>query len=277
MSIAYTVDDVALTDPSGRWDVLNTSTVVPALTIDSSDSQVPGMVGSLPSPGQPASAAQMTIDMKILGTDQDSMWHYYTALAGLFARGSTLRRTVGTTTTSADMELQSIAQPVYVDYLSAFTTTVVVKLPGALWRADAGDWSQSNPTSGTNYAVSTLANMSGPVNDALYLLTGPMDTGAKLASGSGWLKVGSAIASGSAALVDSAAWTVRIGTDVDFDGGGTLTAGVLTNAGGPYVLPLLPVTVGGDPMVTTVKVKLTATGLTSSSAVGVRARSAYLV
>lgn len=274
--IDYAVDGADLHDPLARWDVLASSMVAPGVTVNAVDLTIPGVAGSLPWPGAPQTAPQMTIDLLVRGASQDEMQANYGALAALLYAGTTLTRTVGTTVTSVGMELQTIATPVFSQSLNVYTTTAVLKLPTVYWRADSQDWTVSNPTSGTSYEVITLAGTTAPVVDALLLVTGPAPS-PKITCGSSWCQLNLTVASGNKALVDCNAWTVRYGTGVTFAGGGTLQSGRLLTSGGPYVLPLRPGMRDTDPADTRVQVSMTSTGMSSATKLQIRAKPAYLV
>jgi hypothetical protein len=278
MSITYSIAGVPLDDPAGRWKLLSDTLVGSGLSVRAVDQQIPGVDGVVPPVQEQMDAPSLVLQVRIYGSSYAELLANYGALLAVLAPTAdvTVTRTVDGVSRTAVGRGKSVTDPDFVPGSRMVTVTATLRLPGVYWRADALLWSKSAPASGTAYEVTTLANGSAPVDDALILIVGPASS-PKVSCGASWAMLNLTLADGEKALIDCRAWTVRRGTGVTLDGGGTLTSGSLITSGSPYLLRLAPAMVGVDPAVTATKVTLTATGMTSSSAIAVRAQPAFLV
>lgn len=278
--ITYAVNGVALDDADGRWSLMKGSSIAPAVSAEQMTVKVPGIDGLLPVASEARQAPPLTFRIKVQGTTDATLRDRLLALLMTIApsRGSvTLARSIDGVLTYTAAKMESISEPEYAPARSAATVTVTYRLPQVYWRQDADDWTQAGITSGTGYTIGTLADTSAPIYDARILVTGPITNPKVTDTVSGeWALLTATIASGEAVLLDCKNWLAYRGSST-LDAGDTGATGLLTTSGGPYMLPLAPEMVSGNPANRRIRLSVTGSGFTSATALSVRAAKAFLL
>lgn len=159
--------------------------------------------------------------------------------------------------------------------------TVPLEMPGAFWRdVSASTFSQTQPVSGTTYAMTNLAGTTAPITDAVILWTGPITNpqATDPLSGSSITWQGT-VAAGSQVRVQAGTMTAVSGVGIGLAGAGADASGALVPSGPGSAFRLIefmPEMVGGDPLTRRVQVKVTGSGITSATNVQVSARRAFI-
>lgn len=277
--ITYAVNGIALDDASGRWRLQKGSSVAPGISADQVSVKVPGMDGLYPVAGESRQAPPLTFRIRVQGTDDATLRDRLMALLMIIApsRGPvTIGRSIDGVLTYAAAKMETISEPEYSHARFAATVTVVYRLTGVYWREDADDWTQAGITSGTGYTIGTLTGTSAPIYDARILVAGPITNPKVTDTVSGaWAQLTTTILAGKAALFDCGNWLAYQG-DSTLDAGGTGATGSLSTSGGPYMLPLQPEVVSGNPANRRIRISVTGTGLSSATSLSVRAAKAHL-
>lgn len=278
-AITYSVAGVPLDDAAGRWSLRKGTLVWPALSLRTVDTVIPGVDGSLPGGYEPVDVPSLVLRMKVSGATYGALRANVGALLSVLAPSGDVPvvQTIDGVSRSITGRGKSTTEPEFSPAQLSASFTATLRLPGVYWRGPSADWSQSEPTPGALYEVSSLAGCSAPVSDALVLVTGPVASPKVSDAAGSWAQLALTLAAGEKALLDCDAWTVRRGSGVTFEGGGTDTRGSLVTSGGPYALRLTPRMRAADPVDTLVQLSLSGSGMTSATALAVRARPAYLV
>lgn len=157
------------------------------------------------------------------------------------------------------------------------TFTVGLVIPSGMWEdVGAEDWSEV--TTGGTFEVDTLRGATERANDAIFLVTGPINV-PKITDAQDptrWVS-GPNLTTGQVWRFNSATWESVRGTGIDFDSTTGLTdvssSTVVSGAPSAYGLPLTPARDTGQRRV---KVTLSSTGGTSgATAIAVRATRRY--
>lgn len=285
----YTVDGVPL-DARGWYLTPETRRrAIPGVRAVSV--QVPGVPGELPITGLDLDTTTLTLGLRVTaarpdGSDGDlvDLETNVEALTGLFGvrhRMLDVRHYPAPgMVRQADATMLAASEPVYNTALRFARLTVVLTVPGVVWRdVAAATWSGALP--GTGQAVTTLAGSTAPVTDALVRFTGPAvsPTIVDVATGGSVSRPGGLLA-GQRLLIDCKAMRAAVvTTDTwDLDAGSDVTGEISASGpgSGSRWLHLTPQIAGGDPYSRAVMVTTTATSTTSASRVEIRARRAYL-
>lgn len=156
--------------------------------------------------------------------------------------------------------------------------SVALTIPAGVWEdADTSDWTKTG-TSQVASEVTTLTGGTERTNDGIFLVTGPVNTPRITDPATGmWVELGTNLAAGQFWRLNSSTWASRHGTGLSL--GSTDTTGTdgssITNVGGParpYALPLVPVR---DTGARRVRVTLSGTSMTASTALSIRARKKF--
>lgn len=262
--ITYAVDGVPLDDPAGRWGLRKGTLVGSGLSVRGVDSIIPGVDGSVAVGYEPLDVPSLMLTMSVYGRDYPDLMRNFGALLMLLAPTGpvTVTRTVDGVVVSQAARGKSTTDPEFHPKRKWLTFTATLRLPGVYWRGRAADWAGSG-------RVTTLDGSTAPISDALLLIEGPA-TNPRVSCGDQWVELDLTMADGERALVDCARWSVRVGSDVTFDGGGDIRSGALRTSGGPYLLRLVPRVRATDPTLTCVTVGV------SDGSLAVRAAPAYL-
>lgn len=180
--------------------------------------------------------------------------------------------------------------------------TVNLAIPSAYWRSvEPVEWRRGGTAhgpldSGAAYTIVDLDGTTAPITDAILVLTGPAVNPriTDLASGQ-YVELQGTLTAGEAWRINVSTWETRTGQlTLDSDDGDGFSAAGRTEAMGetPYLLPLradrpAPGAMGlivpgstilgvGQPPMGTVRLAVSASGLTLDSSLTVRARKTYL-
>ena len=286
-----TVDGVSL-DAYG-WGVEAKTRAWPASR--AGDLAVPGVDGSIPTLNDDLDVGVLTLTMWLLGVDAtgtipggasamtqaranlDSLVHLFMGRRNALLD---VRETVdggGTLRQAWCKVIDQVVPEVRAGGLGRFT--VVLSIPDGMWQDTAtADWSQASAVSGTSYEVTTLQGATAPISDAVFLVTGPVNTPrlADVATGA-YVQLNQNLAASNFWRVNSGTWATRYGTGLSL--GSTDTTGTDGQAsttfggGSARFLRLQPALATG---LRRVNISLTGTGFTAATAVAVRARRKYL-
>lgn len=251
---------------------------------------IPGVHGELPSYEDDYEPGGYVLSMWARGTDVDGvipgdsvgqLRENLDTLLHLFSARHRLldvRETVATGVERQAMcSVQDVIAPeVESGRVAQFKVDLIV--PGAFWQdASITDWSQAPPVSGTTYDVTPLNGTTAPIQDGKFLVTGPI-TNPKIfdiPTGASVSYTGT-IAGGSQWFVNCDTFASRVGSGLtlasaDTDGSNAIAQTSFTKPN--RLLTLVPARVSG---VRKVQVKITGTGLSGATALGVRARRKFL-
>lgn len=253
--VTFSLDGVALDDERGRWRLLKSTTVSSGLAVRVVDVTIPDMDGSVRVGRESLDTPVWSGRLGVYGDSVRALSAQFDGLARLFRDGSVLTRTVNGVETSTGVTCRSVSSPEFSAAGRRMSFAAEMRMPDVAWRGRAVTFVGAAVASGVPVDVATLYDSTAPVDDAVVLISGPA-VNPMVSCGGSWFRLGITLASGDAALVDCAAWTVRAGAGVTFAGGGTVRTGVLTTSGGPYLLRLRPVMVAADPLFTSTRVAL---------------------
>ncbi|MEU7911309.1 hypothetical protein [Microbispora bryophytorum] len=287
---SYTLDGVPLDHPAGCWKLKKGTQRRPLPGARAVKVSVPGRHGDIPVTGLDLEATTFGLTFKVTGAtpagadggyeQMERNLEALTALLGVRHRLMKLRYQAGTIVRVADVTITANSEPEINTGAATARITAVVEVPGVLWR----DESASTWTGAPNQiaqAVTTLADSTGPITDALIRWTGPavQPTIGDAATGGWLLRTGGLLAGQrllmdcgrmQAAIVTTDTWDLAAGTDVT----GEIDA---LGPGSQYRwLHLTPAVAVGDPFSRAVLVSTSATSTDANSKVEIRATRAYL-
>ena len=158
---------------------------------------------------------------------------------------------------------------------------VSMVIPGSYWEDVAtADWSRVAPALGTAYDVTTLAGASAPIHDGIVLVTGPVANPVVTDPYTGALvRLNGTVPDGQAWRVNCATWASRLGAGLTLssaDTSGTDVRGLTTYSGGTArYLTMIPERTAVNTR--RVRLSLSGSGNTATTAMAVRARRKYLL
>jgi hypothetical protein len=290
-SYPVTVDGVRL--DSSAWGIeARTRITAPART---ADVVLPGVDGVSASLNDDLDQMQRTYNMWLLGTDADGIIPGGSnAMSQCLANLDQLTFLFGTRHRLIDVQevvdhtgtvrqywgkvADTISPEIRAGGIGRFSVTVNVPA-GTGQDVNTADWSQSSLTSAVFYEVTTLAGMTGPLSDAILLVTGPITNPriTDLATG-GYVQLNAAVPAGQQWRVNCGTWATRYGSGLSFtslDSAGTNGDAVtISSGGGASFLRMRPALSGG---VRRVQLSLTGTGITTATTLAVRARRKFLI
>jgi hypothetical protein len=286
-----TVDGVSL--DSYAWNI--DSKVRPWAGTVEADEKMPGDDGEVASLDDDLEPTVMTLSMWAQGTDDTGAVPGGTTammkvrdnldqLSHLFSRRNRLmdvREVVDSSGTlrQAMCKRIDISSP-KVEKGGFARFIVALKIPsGLLQDVATADWS-STPTivSGNYYEITPLQGSSGPINDAIILVTGPV-TNPKLVDyeTGAWVQLNAALTGGQFWRLNMETWSTRYGASLSLsslDTDGTSGDGITSSGGGnARFLRLQPSLITG---LRRVQIALAGTGFTSATGISVRARRKFL-
>lgn len=261
------------------------------------DLALPGVDGVVPSLYDPREPGRLVLSMFVQGTDADGtvptgadrvavLRENLDTLLGLFGRTDRLLevREVIDTTKAGDAgqriawcKVQDSMEP-DMEPGTVARFKVSMTIPAAYWRsAEHPTWTQPAVVIGDDYTVDTLTGSSGPILDAVVVLTGPIAGPSITDVATGHtVSLGASLAAGESWRVNVATWETRTGTlgVGSADTTGTSRAGVTETVGAlPHLLPLRPVPVAGQRVV---RVRVGGSGATADTTLSIKARRTYL-
>lgn len=259
----------------------------------SGDYPVPGVDGEAASLNDDLDSTVMTLSMWLLGTDGNGVvpggstpmaqcYANLDALSHLFIgprhRLLDVREVVdasGTVRQAYCKVVDAIPPEVRPGGRAAFTVTL--KLPDGLRQdVNTSDWAQASAASGTVYEVATLQGSTGPINDAVLLVTGPATNPTVTDPTTGaYVRLNASLTAGQAWRVNNETWSSRYGTLTlaSPDASGTDASGITDDGGGnTRLLRLLPTLDTGQRRV---RVVLSGTGFTAATGLSIRARRKF--
>jgi hypothetical protein len=287
-----TVDGVRL-DTLG-WNVEEIR--IEASQSRSADATLPGLDGVVASLNDPREPGSIGLSMFVRGSDADGLVPTNSSdlleanldeLVHLFSKrhafidyqrqvdvGGTLRRAWCKVT-------DAIAPDLTPGRLARFA--VALQVPsGSLEDLATQDWTQVNPGNGTTRDVTTMTGSTETIPDSVVLVTGPV-TNPKITDPNtgAYVQLNLALVAGDTWRVNVGTWSSRTAlsgsplTLASADTTGTDRAAVTTYGGIPgqvLYLPLTPVRSGG---VRKVQIALSGTGITSGTAIAIRAKRRF--
>lgn len=286
-----TVDGVSL--DTVAWNIEAKTRQWPAAR--AGDAVLPGVDGVAPSLNDDLDLTTLTLSMWVLGTTTaGTIPGGSTPMAQCRANLDQLAHMFGKRHTLLDVQEQvdaagtlrqawckvtdAIAPEVRAGGVGKFTAQL--QLPEGLWQdVTPADWT-STPTiiSGNFYEITTLQGATGPINDAIILVTGPVTNPVLTDYATGaHVQLNAAIPSGQFWRLNVDTWATRYGAGLTLtssDTTGTSGDGITHSGGGnARFLRLQPTVVTG---LRRVQIALTGTGITAATAITVRARRKYL-
>lgn len=261
-----------------RWRVQGGSLWRPPITVRRDVLTIPGRHGVVVT-GRPPVFEEPTVTLELLCEGgQTALENLANELVGILAMpGLTLGRYSGGLVTSAAAQLVSISTGEFVPDIGAFFT-VALAVPGVFLRGALADAAATVVTSGDTVTIATLAGSTAPIADAILRFRGGAASVqiTDVVTGTGLSWAGPALASGDFLFIDAATLTARRSTSAtEWTTGGDDVTGQLGYPG-PGPLQAWPRMEGADPADRRVKVTVTGTGFTATTALAVRARPAYL-
>lgn len=281
MTITYAIDGAPLDHPAGLWSIEAATSAGQPINPRAVNQVVPGFDGIMPVAYESLEAPPQVIALSVGGDGSGGetdlgLQQNLNALGALFRNATLLTKTVDGVSRTATVQLGSLSAPEYAPDATA-KVTATLRLVKSYWRGPSGDYSRLHPPLGGVNRVTTLDGSSGPVDDALILITGPIANPrvTDLASGE-WVQANFTVAAGEKLLINCATWQARRGTTVTYAGGGSIVSQTLSaSKGRAALLRLTPAMTAGDPLDTRVTVSLTGTGDNADTTLGIRAQPAF--
>jgi hypothetical protein len=251
---------------------------------------IPGTHGLAPSYDQDYEAAVFGLSMVVIGADVngvvptdsvgqlrdnlDMLLHLFSKVHAPLDVQQVVK--TGVTRQALCQRLDSI-EPELVPGLSA-QFSVSLRIPSAFWQdVSTQDWAQNSAVSGTTYEVTTLAGATAPLQDGIYLVTGPATNPRLTDPNTGeWVQYTGSVAAGSQWRVNAGTFASRVGAGLTLgsaDTAGTDAMGATTFSQANRFLTSVPTLLTGTRRTQLV---LTGTGFTVATALGVRARRKYI-
>lgn len=274
-TLAYNIEGAQFTVPGVR----------------SRDDIAPGVHGVLPGLDEDYEEGGYTLSMFVRGTDVDGLIvadqigrfrENLDSLIHLFSKRYALldlREVVdagGTQRQAMCRRLDALVPQIDLGQVGRFTVTF--SIPGAFWQDTATtDWAGVvGAASGVVQEVVPLQGSTAPIQDGIYLVTGPAlnATITDVASGN-IVRLNGALAAGSTWRLNAGTWSSRTGVGLGLGSADTTGADVLatTDFSTSRMLTLNPALVTG---LRRVQVSLTGTTFTAATALTVRARRRFL-
>jgi hypothetical protein len=285
-SYPITVDGVRL-DTLG-YNVLSEKLSVPGRR--SGYAVIPGQHGVLPAYDEDYEAAVIGLSMIVKGADVNGsvptdavgqLRDNLDALVHLFSKTYALLDVQETVKTGVQRQAlcqrQDQIEPEIVPGLSA-SFSVSLLIPSGMWQDTAtADWTQNSAVSGTTYEVTSLQGGTAPIQDAIFLVTGPA-TNPRITdpNTAEWVQYTGTVAAGSAWRVNAGTFASRVGAGLTLassDTTGTDQTAATTFSQANRFLTSVPVLATG---LRRHQLVLTGTSFTSATALSVRARRKYL-
>lgn len=285
-----TVDGTSL--DAYAWNVDAKTRLFPGAR--TADVQIPGVDGVAASVNDDLEPGLLTLSMWVIGVDQNGTIPVGSngvaqcranldALAHLFGKRHALldvRETVdlqGSVRQAWCKVTDTVEPKLIANGTGRFT--VAMSIPDGMWQDPAtADWSQTGATAGTVYEVTSLQGATGPISDAVLLVTGPATNPQinDFASGA-YVRLNQALAAGQLWRVNVGTWSSRYGSGLTLASADTAgTDGHATTVyggGNARFLRLLPQVSAGARRV---RLSLTGSGFTAATGISVRARRKYL-
>jgi hypothetical protein len=286
MNLTYWIDDVALDDPQDRWWVLDDTTVAPEISRRDINMLVGGLDGAHPAVVEAYELTTLNLQMVCRGSDTVSVEEVFQALTSLMsnrARLVTVKRLLFGHITTAQAKLASIANITRIETGDQITFTALFTIPDVFFRdVTPITWDKPAPVSGTIYNVESLSNSGFDITDSLIKLVGPMTTPVFRDVNSGGEFSVKTLAAGQQALIDcyqgtvtqtgfsAGMWTPGNGNDISY------TLRTKGPSSGRRTLWLTPGVVAGDLFDRRISVAVTASGMSGTSRIAIRARRTFL-
>ena len=257
------------------------------------DVVLPGVDGVAPSLNDDLDSSVMTLSMWVIGTNTSGLVPLGNGIAQardnldqlvhLFGKRHALldvRETVdaGSTIRQAWCKVtEAVAPELKANSLGRFSVSLLI--PAGVWQdVNTADWA-STPTlvSGNFYEITTLQGATGPIDDAIITVTGPV-TNPQLTDfmTGAYVRLNAAVAAGTVWRLNVGTWASRYAAGLTLgsaDTTGTDGQAITVYGGGnARFLRQVPGLVSGARRV---QIALTGTGITSATAIGVRARRKY--
>ncbi|HUR06990.1 MAG TPA: hypothetical protein VM347_30905 [Nonomuraea sp.] len=287
---SYSLDGVPLDHPAGCWRTKKGTQRRPLPGVRAVKVSVPGRHGDTPVVGLDLEATTFGLTFKVTSATPSGADGGYeqmernlealTALLGTRHRLMKLRYQAGNLVRVADVTITAASDPEVNTGAATARITAVVEVPGALWRDEAASTWAGAPNQ-LAQAVTTLANSTGPIVDALLRFTGPavQPSIGDVATG-GWVLRPGGLLAGERLLIDCGRMQAAVVTNDTWDlaAGDDVTGEIDAIGPGSQFrwLHLTPSVAVADPFSRAVLVSTSATGTNASSKVEIRATRAYL-
>ncbi|MBT2234750.1 phage tail family protein [Nonomuraea sp. NEAU-A123] len=287
---SYSLDGVPLDHPAGCWRTKKGTQRRPLPGARAVKVSVPGRHGDIPVVGLDLEATTFGLTFKVASATPSGADGGYeqmernlealSALLGTRHRLMKLRYQAGNLVRVADVTITAASEPEVNTGAATARLTAVVEVPGALWR----DESESTWTGAPNQLaqpVTTLANSTGPITDALLRFTGPavQPSIGDVATG-GWALRPGGLLAGERLLIDCGRMQAAVVTTDTWDlaAGNDVTGEIDAIGPGSQFrwLHLTPSVAVADPFSRAVLVSTSATGTGASSKAEIQAKRAFL-
>lgn len=246
MAGSYTLDGIALTDPSGRWwtDVKTGVRAIPAARIGAYTA--PGMDGERVNLNSTLEQGKFMLSFVVNGADHAVLMANYELLAGILAQRNRLLPLVHAygdgKTRTALVQLTGASEPEMINHRT-LRFQAIVSIPSGVWReaALAADFSAPLTASTVTQTVTPLAGTTVPIGDALIRLKGAFSTATVTDPVSGEsITYTAALTATEYVIIDCANWTARKVTSNTWTGGTNVDALFLSTRGSGPALYLNP-------------------------------------
>ncbi|MEV0379812.1 hypothetical protein [Nonomuraea sp. NPDC050643] len=279
-----------LDHPAGCWRTKKGTQRRPLPGARAVKVSVPGRHGDIPVVGLDLEATTFGLTFKVTSATPSGADGGYeqmernlealSALLGTRHRLMKLRYQAGSLVRVADVAITAASEPEVNTGAATARVTAVVEVPGALWRDESVSVWVGAPNQ-LAQAVTTLANSTGPIVDALLRFTGPavQPSIGDVATG-GWVLRPGGLLAGQRLLIDCGRMQAAVVTSDTWDlaAGDDVTGEIDVIGPGSQFrwLHLTPSVAVADPFSRAVLLSASATGVDASSKVEVRARRAFL-
>lgn len=269
----YEIDGVPLSDPQWRWRLHRETQRRAPVTMRAVDVVIPGVDGSMPIYGEPIEQAVLGLEINVYGSPAE-VEDRCNFLRGLLAKNHAPLVVTRRDGRTAEAKLAALSDPVMTPAYARISATLTI--PSGVWRGEEETWAAS-ALSGTS-KVSTLAGGTRAVTDALVLIQGPASDLALTDKATGArLRYTKAVPDGQQLLIDTGQWRATVGPSVGWSSTGGGATKDLANTGPRSDVHLWTLTPIATPAGTTqTSITVSATGITESSGLQIRARSAHL-
>lgn len=278
--IDYLIQGFRLHQPDQGFRLLADSQYSSSIAPRRVNLTVPLMHGQIPAWNDPLDSTTVMLRVRITDPDPTQLEHKWNYLRSLCLLGGNrpviLVREVGTETTTAQVQLESMTQPDF-NYAGNFvTTTMVFHNPSGRWRASEAE-EQFLSLNTPNQALLAASRSNAPISDALIRVRGPVSRVEVVndANGTGliWQST-STISASRWLLIDCEGFTAWSNTNSNWETrGDNVSRWLLTQGNGP--LTLTPIT-SLNTVNNSSAFSVQASGTSSQTQVHVRARRTYV-
>lgn len=174
--LTYTLQGANLSDPDIGFKLLNGTEYAPAVSPRNVTVLVPGMHGSVPLFDAPLSPILVTLVVRVLGGDPDTLRTNYNRLMGVLYVGNnnsiTVNRIRGTHLETAEARLVSTTAPSFSVPVPWVDVTIILEIQTGVWGGPSEDIDLLLNNPFQNYSIAAAST--APVANMLIRVIGPM-------------------------------------------------------------------------------------------------------